>query len=128
MTPSVRTFQGSKIKSFQGSTSLCPRGSNTRGFSTILRVVEIDVAADILRVITILIITIMALEPMLVCHFNTRTDNDKCKECHDNSTTRSKQSPYTLGKLAVSLVPEQSKEPSQRLAQTSPQYREEHFC
>ncbi len=35
MTPSVRTLQGSKIKSFKGSASLCPRGSNSRGFSTI---------------------------------------------------------------------------------------------
>ena len=34
MTPSVRTLQGSKIKSFKGSSSLCPRGSNSRGFST----------------------------------------------------------------------------------------------
>ena len=34
MTPSVRTLQGSKTKGFQGSTPLCPRGSNTRGFST----------------------------------------------------------------------------------------------
>jgi len=33
MTPSVRTLQGSKIKSFKGSSSLCPRGSNSRGFS-----------------------------------------------------------------------------------------------
>ena len=33
MTPSVRTLQGSKIKSFKGSASLCPRGSNSRGFS-----------------------------------------------------------------------------------------------
>ena len=33
MTPSVRTLQGSKTKGFQGSTPLCPRGSNTRGFS-----------------------------------------------------------------------------------------------
>ena len=34
MTPSVRTLQGSKIKSFKGSSSLCPRGANSRGFST----------------------------------------------------------------------------------------------
>ena len=33
MTPSVRTLKGSKIKSFKGSSSLCPRGSNSRGFS-----------------------------------------------------------------------------------------------
>ena len=33
MTPSVRTLQGSKQKGFRGSTPLCPRGSNTRGFS-----------------------------------------------------------------------------------------------
>ena len=33
MTPSVRTLQGSKQKGFRGSTSLCPRGSNARGFS-----------------------------------------------------------------------------------------------
>ena len=33
MTPSVRTLQGSKTKGFQGSTPLCPRGSNARGFS-----------------------------------------------------------------------------------------------
>ena len=33
MTPSVRTLKGSKIKGFQGSTPLCPRGSNARGFS-----------------------------------------------------------------------------------------------
>ena len=33
MTPSVRTLKGSKTKGFQGSTPLCPRGSNTRGFS-----------------------------------------------------------------------------------------------
>ena len=33
MTLSVRTLQGSKIKSFKGSSSLCPRGSNSRGFS-----------------------------------------------------------------------------------------------
>ncbi len=33
MTPSVRTLQGSKQKSFRGSKLLCPRGSNTRGFS-----------------------------------------------------------------------------------------------
>ena len=33
MSPSVRTLQGSKIKSFKGSSSLCPRGSNSRGFS-----------------------------------------------------------------------------------------------
>ena len=35
MTPSVRTLQGSKTKGFQGSTPLCPRGSNTRGFSNL---------------------------------------------------------------------------------------------
>ena len=35
MTPSVRTLQGSKIKSFKGSSSLCPRGSNSRGFSNL---------------------------------------------------------------------------------------------
>ena len=34
MTPSVRTLKGSKIKGFQGSTPLCPRGSNARGFSS----------------------------------------------------------------------------------------------
>ena len=34
MTPSVRTLQGSKQKGFRGSTPLCPRGSNARGFST----------------------------------------------------------------------------------------------
>ena len=33
MTPSVRTLQGSKQKGFRGSTPLCPRGSNARGFS-----------------------------------------------------------------------------------------------
>ena len=33
MTPSVRTLQGSKIKNFKGSSSLCPRGSKSRGFS-----------------------------------------------------------------------------------------------
>ena len=33
MTPSVRTLKGAKIKSFKGSSSLCPRGSNSRGFS-----------------------------------------------------------------------------------------------
>ena len=33
MTPSVRTLQGSKIKSFKGSSPLCPRGSNSHGFS-----------------------------------------------------------------------------------------------
>ena len=32
MTPSVRTLQGSKIKNFKGSSSLCPRGSKSRGF------------------------------------------------------------------------------------------------
>ena len=37
MTPSVRTLQGSKTKGFQGSTPLCPRGSNTRGFSKYIR-------------------------------------------------------------------------------------------
>lgn len=35
MTPSVRTLQGSKQKGFRGSTPLCPRGSNTRGFSSL---------------------------------------------------------------------------------------------
>ena len=33
MTPPVRTLEGSKQKSFRGSTSLCPRGSNAPGFS-----------------------------------------------------------------------------------------------
>ncbi len=37
MTPSVRTLQGSKQKSFRGSKLLCPRGSNTRGFSNCYR-------------------------------------------------------------------------------------------
>ena len=128
MTPSVRTFQGSKIKSFQGSTSLCPRGSNTRGFSTILRVVEIDVAADILRVIAIFIITIMIPEISIIGTLTKATEQSQCEQCHDYATTCCEQSPHALGKLAISLVTEQSKEPSQRLAQTSPQYREEHFC
>ena len=35
MTPSVRTLKGAKIKSFKGASSLCPRGSNSRGFSNI---------------------------------------------------------------------------------------------
>ena len=35
MTPSVRTIKGSKTKGFQGSTPLCPRGSNARGFSNV---------------------------------------------------------------------------------------------
>ena len=43
MTPSVRTLQGSKTKGFQGSTPLCPRGSNTRGFSTTLRSGDIGI-------------------------------------------------------------------------------------
>ena len=79
---------------------------------TILCVMEVDIAVYVLRVIAILIITIMTLEPMLVGHFNTRTDNGKCKECHDNCSAGSKQSPDTLGELSVSLIPEQSKEPS----------------
>lgn len=57
-------------------------------------------------------------------------NTDKCnseKSRYDGCTC-CEQPPYTLGKLAVSLVPEQSKEPSQCLAQASPQYREEHFC
>jgi hypothetical protein len=33
MTPSVRALLGSKQKSFRGAPLLCPRGSNTRGFS-----------------------------------------------------------------------------------------------
>ncbi len=37
MTPSVRTLQGSKQKSFRGSKLLCPRGSNTRGFSMCIK-------------------------------------------------------------------------------------------
>ena len=40
MTTSVRTLQGSKTKGFQGSTSLCPRGSNARGFSTIPKIAQ----------------------------------------------------------------------------------------
>ena len=48
MTPSVRTLQGSKIKSFKGSASLCPRGSNSRGFSNTLLNVFIVVAALLL--------------------------------------------------------------------------------
>ena len=35
MTPSVRTFKGSKTKGFQGSTPLCPRGSNAHAFSSL---------------------------------------------------------------------------------------------
>ena len=42
MTPSVRTLQGSKIKSFKGSSSLCPRGSNSRGFSIYHREIQLD--------------------------------------------------------------------------------------
>ena len=42
MTPSVRTLQGSKIKSFKGSSSLCPRGSNSRGFSSVRLVNQVE--------------------------------------------------------------------------------------
>ena len=36
MTPSVRTLKGSKTKGFRGAPLLCPRGSNARGFSSVL--------------------------------------------------------------------------------------------
>jgi hypothetical protein len=42
MTPSVRTLQGSKQKGFRGSTPLCPRGSNARGFSSTLCIIFTD--------------------------------------------------------------------------------------
>ena len=45
MTPSVRTLQGSKIKSFKGSSSLCPRGANSRGFSN-YRFIHFSLLAD----------------------------------------------------------------------------------
>ena len=45
MTPSVRTLQGSKTNGFQGSTSLCPRGSNAHGFSNPLPI-SANYAAD----------------------------------------------------------------------------------
>lgn len=79
---------------------------------SILRVMVIDVMVDVLRMIAILIITIITLEPVFVRHFNARTDNGKCQECHDNCSAGSKQPPDTLGKLAILLVTEQPKEPS----------------
>ena len=33
MTPPAKTFMGSKINYFHGSISLCPKGSNSPGFS-----------------------------------------------------------------------------------------------
>lgn len=36
MPPSVRTLQGSKIKSFKGSASLCPRGQIRAAFPAII--------------------------------------------------------------------------------------------
>ena len=42
MTPSVRTLQGSKQKGFRGSTPLCPRGSNARGFSNMFCYFNVD--------------------------------------------------------------------------------------
>ena len=53
MPPPVRDLEGSKQKSFRGSTSLCPRGSNTLGFSSTFYLAVHDVA-DIATVIDIM--------------------------------------------------------------------------
>ena len=47
MTPSVRTLKGSKTKGFQGSTPLCPRGSNARGFSSRFRNKILDILVSL---------------------------------------------------------------------------------
>lgn len=73
---------------------------------SILRVMEIDVAVDILRVIAVLVIAVMRLVIPVTNHFYTCADKGKCEKCPNDCITRGKQSPYTFGKLAVSLVPE----------------------
>ena len=52
----------------------------------ILRVVEIDVAVDILRVIAVLIITVMRLVISIINRFYTCADNGKSEKRHDNGS------------------------------------------
>ena len=93
----------------------------------ILMVVEVYVPADERVRITVLVIAESVSTPIPIGHIlaDMIDKGDGNNTCDDRSA-RGEQSPYTLGKLAVSLVPEPSQAPSQCLARSSPHDREVH--